>query len=146
MSTVETRFWIREWEDVPICVLNSSSVCMGCIDAAVQNVVPLWSFRVTQSCTEGESLGPGWLKVDFLFKEKVDFAWGSGGQRESVVKRTSEADIWFWYKMGILSPLFQAYPHALSVKWLGVWQQEEPGGRYGAMGPVGVSSYNVPRL
>lgn len=31
--------------------------------------------------------------MDFLFKEKVDFAWGSGGQRESVVKRTSEAVI-----------------------------------------------------
>lgn len=63
----------------------------------------------------------GWLNVDFLFEEKVGFAWGSGGQRESVVKRTPETVILFCYKMGILSPLFQAYfPHTLSIKWLGV--------------------------
>lgn len=67
----------------------------------------------------GESPKPDWLNMGFLFREKVDFAWSSGGQRESVVKRTSEAAISFCYKMGILSPLFQEYPpHSLcQVSW-----------------------------
>jgi len=48
--------------------------------------------------------------VDFLFKEQLDLAWGSGVQTESAVNRTAEAVILFDFccKVGILSSYFQA--------------------------------------
>lgn len=75
-----------------------------------------WSCVKLQCCSMGtelygeESLGPGWLYVDFLVKEWLDFAWGSGVQTEPVVNRTAEAVIWFdfCYNVGIFSSRFQA--------------------------------------
>lgn len=117
ISTAVTHFWIGNGRRVSVLCTFQVSL-HGLHWCCMQNVVLCEASGSLRVVWGGESLRPGWLNVDFLFEEE-DFAWASGGQRESVMERASEAVISFCYKMGILSPLFQAYPpHTLrQVSW-----------------------------
>lgn len=66
--------------------------------AAVQNVVPVRhpSTALWEHWYSGEALGPGWLHVDFIFKEQLDLAWGSDVQTQSAVKHNSWGNYSIW--------------------------------------------------
>lgn len=76
----------------------SVSAGSACADAAVQNAVPVRhpSTAPWEHWYSGEALAPGWLHVDFLFKEQLDFAWGRDVQTWSAVKQNSWGNYSIW--------------------------------------------------
>lgn len=119
ISTAATHFWIGNGKRVfvPWCIpVQPAWAALMLLCKMLFLCEASGSLRVLREKPEA-----GLIKRGFFSWGKIWFCLGSGGQRESVVKRTPEAVISFCYKMGILSPLFQAYPpHTLGVKWLGV--------------------------